>query len=210
MAFFYLQIRKEALKINANLYSYLNIIKLHDFGTYLHCQRVAQVSLCIGKCIGLDRNELKSLWYAALLHDLGKINIPKDILNRAAKLTLTEWEIIHQHPIDGARILQAVKKIDRDVISGIIAHHERWNGKGYPYGLVGENIPLGGRIITVADALDAMTSVRPYRKTPLPVDEALVEIKSNADKQFDPFIVGILCRQEQLQVVLTGLMRRIS
>ena len=162
-------------------------MKKHDYATYEHSLRVACISTSIGRGLLLDSADLKSLYHAALLHDIGKINIPRYILNRAEKLTLKEWEIIHQHPVAGAGILQT-DNIPENIIAGIRTHHERWNGKGYPYGLAGENIPLAGRIIAVADALDAMTSARPYRRRPLSADEAIGEIQSLSGRQFDPYI----------------------
>jgi len=166
-------------------------MKKHDYATYVHSLRVACISTSIGQGLTLAPAGLKSLYYSALLHDLGKVDIPKSLLNRVEKLTLKEWEIIHQHPVTGAGILQT-ENIPEDIIAGIRTHHERWNGKGYPYGLAGENIPLAGRIIAVADALDAMTSARPYRIRPLSFDEAVGEIQSLSGQQFDPYIVNSL------------------
>ncbi len=126
---------------------------------------------------------------SALLHDLGKINISRVILNSTERLTNKEWEVIKEHPISGADILQGEKTINEDVIAGIIAHHEHWNGKGYPYHLAGKSIPLFARIIAIADALDAMISSRPYRGNPLSVDEAIGEIACLGGQQFDPYIL---------------------
>ena len=173
--------------INGIVCRYLDQIKVYDFETYLHCRRVARISISIGQELSLEPSVLKTLYYSALLHDLGKVNIPRKILNCTYKLSDHEWKIIRQHPIAGAGILQT-DNIPEDIIAGIRTHHERWNGKGYPYGLAGENIPLAGRIIAVADALDAMTSARPYRRRPLSADEAIGEIQSLSGRQFDPYI----------------------
>lgn len=178
--------------INATICKYLNQIKMYDFSTYLHCRRVANISVFIGQELTLSQPVLFSLQQAALLHDLGKINISRDILNSTEKLTDQGWEVIKQHPVKGADILRAEKSIGEDVISGIVAHHERWNGKGYPYHLAGVNIPLSGRIIAIADALDAMISSRPYRRKPLSIDEAISEIECQAGQQFDPYILGVV------------------
>lgn len=175
--------------VSVIVYKHLNQIKQHDLATYMHCQRVARISLSIGRGLTLDRSVLNSLYYSALLHDLGKVSISRDILNRVEKLTTQEWEIIHQHPVTGAGIVQMEKTIGGDIVDGIISHHERWNGNGYPYGLAGENIPLLGRIISIADTLDAMTSARPYRRRPLSIDEAVSEIQSFSGQQFDPYII---------------------
>lgn len=154
----------------------------------MHCQRVANISISIGQGLTLNQSTLSSLYYSALLHDLGKVNISKGILERAEKLTSQEWEIIYQHPATGASMIQAEKNITEDIVAGVLAHHERWNGNGYPYGLAGENIPLFGRIISIADALDAMTSARPYRRRPLSFNEAISEIQAFSGQQFDPYI----------------------
>ena len=179
------------LPIKAAVYEHLNQIIKHDLATYMHCQRVARLSFSIGQGLKLDRSVLNSLYYSALLHDLGKVSISKDVLNRVEKLTTLEWEIIHQHPVIGASMIQNENEntITKDIVAGILTHHERWNGQGYPSGLVGENISLFGRIISIADALDAMTSARPYRRQPLPFYEAVSEIQSLAGKQFDPYII---------------------
>ena len=179
---------KGVLLINGIVCKYLNQIKVYDFSTYLHCRRVACISMSIGRELMLDPSVIESLYYSALLHDLGKVDIPKSLLNRVEKLTLKDWKIIHQHPVAGAGIIQAEKTIGEEIIAGIRTHHERWNGKGYPYGLAGENIPLAGRIIAIADAMDAMTSARTYRM-PLSFDEAVGEIQSLSGQQFDPYIV---------------------
>ncbi len=174
--------------VSAIVYKHLNQIKQHDLATYRHCQRVANISISIGEGLTLDQSTLKSLCHSALLHDLGKVGISKEILNRGEKLTLQEWDIIRQHPVTGASMIQGEKTISGDIVAGVLAHHERWNGKGYPYGLAGENIPLLSRIISVADALDAMISARPYRRRPLSIDEAISEIQSLSGQQFDPYI----------------------
>jgi HD-GYP domain-containing protein (c-di-GMP phosphodiesterase class II) len=180
------------LPIKAAVYKYLNQIRQYDVATYMHCQRVANISISIGQGLTLNQSTLSSLYYSALLHDLGKVNISKGILERAEKLTSQEWEIIYQHPATGASMIQAEKAITENIIAGVLTHHERWNGKGYPYGLAGENIPLIGRIISIADALDAMTSARPYRRRPLLFDEAVSEIQSLSGQQFDPYIACAL------------------
>lgn len=199
----------------AAVYKFLNQIKLYDFATYMHCQRVARISIAIGQGLTLDQAVLKSLYYSALLHDLGKVNIPKGILSREEKLTPLEWDIIHQHPATGGNMIQAEKTITEDIVAGVLAHHERWNGKGYPYGLAGDNIPLFGRIISIADALDAMTSVRPYRRRPLPFGEAISEIQSLSGQQFDPYIACSLettcfIKQNTTELLLKCDLRRLK
>lgn len=197
--------------MTAVVYRYLDQIRQYDFATYMHCQRVARLSLSIGQGLKLDRSVLNSLYCSALLHDLGKVNIPKGILNRVYKLTPQEWDIIYQHPVTGANMIQAENTITEDIVAGVLAHHERWNGNGYPYGLAGENIPLFGRIISIADALDAMTSVRPYRRRPLSTDEAVSEIQSLSGQQFDPYITcSCFFKQDTAEFLLKRDLRRLQ
>ena len=196
--------------VNAELYSHLNIIKIHDFNTYSHCYRVAQMSLYISKCLGLTSEEINNLWYAAILHDMGKIKVPVKILSKKDSLDDNDWNIIKQHPENGYKLIKRERIATKDILEGIISHHERWNGNGYPNGLKGEEIPLCGRIITVADTLDAMVNSRPYRYFPLSVDEALTEVNIHAGIQFDPYIVKNLLSQDReiLYAALLGFRNR--
>jgi putative nucleotidyltransferase with HDIG domain len=162
------------------------MLKWYDLNTYLHCRRVARIAEIIGRCIGLNSRELLNLADAALLHDLGKIRIPVVILNKPGKLTQSEREIIEEHPRWGAEIIRNdhQDKLSH-VVEGIKFHHEHYNGQGYPAKLVGESIPLSGRIISIADAFDAMTSYRPYRSL-ITVYEARRQIIDAMGSQFDP------------------------
>ena len=178
------------------MYDCLDKVKAYDIDTYLHCQRVAQISIYAGKCIGLTNDDLNTLRHTALLHDIGKIKIPKKVLLKKDKLNDNDWDTIKKHPEVGYKIAKR-QHIDKDITEGIISHHERWNGNGYPYGLKGEKIPLYGRIIGIADALDAMVSCRPYRYFPLSVDEALTELNVHAGIQFDPYIAKYLLSQDR-------------
>ncbi len=126
---------------------------------------------------------------AGLLHDVGKIGVPEAVLQKTGRLTTEEFEQIKKHPEIGARILQDIKQIE-DIIPGVLHHHERYDGKGYPAGLAGENIPLMGRIICLADCFDAMTSSRTYRKA-LPLEVALTEIRRCSGTQFDPRLAEV-------------------
>jgi len=139
---------------------------------------------------------------AALLHDIGKVGIPHEILHKPGPLTDDEWSVMRRHPKIGRQILaQAGGKFE--LLSHIVvAHHEHWDGKGYPYGLSGETIPLGARILAVIDSFDAMTSNRPYRKA-MPVSDARNELQRCAGQQYDPRVVAaflhMLDQQEQRQ-----------
>jgi HD-GYP domain-containing protein (c-di-GMP phosphodiesterase class II) len=132
------------------------------------------------------------LEYAFLLHDLGKIGIPDAILLKPGPLTSAELEHMRLHPLLGARLLEKIPHLG-DVVRGVVLfHHERWDGEGYPHGLAGGKIPLAARIFAVADAWDAMTNDRPYRKRLTP-DVALAEIEQGAGAQFDPELAAAFC-----------------
>lgn len=154
-----------------------------------HSQRVSYLCEAIGIAMEQSESELKELKTVGLLHDIGKIAIDEKILNKPGKLTNEEWNDIKRHPEIGYRILSSVNDM-AELAEFVLAHHERWDGKGYPKGLKGEEIPLQARIITVADTYDAMTSERAYRSA-IAEDVAIAEIKRNAGTQFDPEIVKI-------------------
>ena len=154
-----------------------------------HSHRVSKLCKSMGKALGLSEDEIKELKTVGLLHDIGKIAIDENILNKPGKLTDDEWEEIKRHPEIGYRILSTVNDMS-EMAEYVLAHHERWDGKGYPKGLKGEEIPLQSRIITIADAYDAMTSERSYRSA-LPEEVAIEELKKNAGIQFDPELVKV-------------------
>jgi HD-GYP domain-containing protein (c-di-GMP phosphodiesterase class II)/sensor domain CHASE-containing protein len=160
-----------------------------DQYTASHADSLAAMAVAVGSRMQMSDSELRMLQYAAVLHDIGKIGIPGNILNKPDKLTREEFETMAQHTIIGERI---ISRIDYLVpIARIIrSAHERWDGAGYPDGFAGEAIPLGSRILLVCDAFDAMTTDRPYRKA-LPTDTALAELSANAGTQFDPRVVDV-------------------
>ena len=135
----------------------------------------------------LPKKEVDIIRHASLLHDVGKIGISEQILRKPGKLNDEEFEAIKSHPNIGAGILSSIEFL-KDVCEIIKHHHERYDGRGYPDGLKGEEIPLGARIVTVADSFDAITSKRPYRK-PLTLDEATAEVIRCSGNQFDPEVV---------------------
>lgn len=155
-----------------------------DSYTFGHSERVAKYSVDIGKCIGLEKQDLIDLEITALLHDIGKIDIPLSVLNKRGKLTPDEFITIQSHTLEGARILKPIKHI-HGLIDGVTHHHEKYNGSGYPKGLKGDNIPLIARIIAIADAYDAMRSDRPYRNG-LTLNQTSKVIMENLGIQFDP------------------------
>jgi putative two-component system response regulator len=171
------------------LYALARLVEARDAYTEEHIERVANLSISIGKKIGLKEEELDVLRKGALLHDIGKIGVPDAILLKPGKLVSEEFEIMKRHVIIGYRICRDMRSL-RGSLSIIRYHHERWDGTGYPDGLKGEEIPLFARIVAVADAYDAMTSDRPYRKAH-PSEIALETLESEAGKQWDPEIVKI-------------------
>jgi diguanylate cyclase (GGDEF)-like protein/putative nucleotidyltransferase with HDIG domain len=165
-------------------------IEAKDHTTHAHLQRVQIYALELGKKMGLDDSQLQALRAASILHDIGKLAVPEHIISKPGKLTSEEFDKMKIHPVVGAEILDRVQ-FPYDVVPIVRAHHERWNGTGYPYGLKGEEIPLGARILAVADCLDALASDRQYRRA-LPLDEALAVIVEEAGKSYEPRIVRIL------------------
>ena len=157
--------------------------------TERHAERLAELSTRVGRMLNLMEKDLGELQLLGMLHDIGKIGIDDKILNKPGKLTEDEWDKMKRHPEIGYRIARASHKLAR-IADYILAHHERWDGAGYPKGLKGEDIPLLSRILAVADAYDAMTEDRVYRKA-MPKELAIEEIKRNAGSQFDPLIANI-------------------
>ncbi len=155
-----------------------------------HSSRVADMTLDIAKYMGLRGSKLETIHLAAHLHDIGKIGISENVLNKAGKLLPEEWAEIKKHPEIGYNILSKSQYM-KEVSKIVLHHHERWDGKGYPSGLKQTEIPLGSRIITVADSIDAMTYDRPYRPA-MSWQECKNEIISNCGIQFDPAVVKVI------------------
>lgn len=166
-----------------------NAIEARDAYTRGHSERVTKYSVKIAEKMGIEKDEIEKIRYAAVLHDIGKIKIREEILNKPGKLTDEEFDILKQHPTHGAKMLKPVEEFN-DILPYLYHHHERYDGRGYPQGLSGSSIPLASRIMAVADTFDAMTSNRPYRKA-MPVSKAIVELEKNAGTQFDPEIVKL-------------------
>jgi putative nucleotidyltransferase with HDIG domain len=167
-------------------------IDAKDHYTYAHSNRVARLSFSLAEGIGLSRNMREKIEHAAAIHDIGKIGVDENILRKEGYLTPEEYEAMKKHPEIGATIVQSVPFLE-DAIPVILYHHERFDGKGYPEGLKGEQIPLTARIVMVADAIDAMMRSRPYKDS-LPVDKVLNELRNNAGTQFDPMIVDAILK----------------
>ncbi len=152
-----------------------------------HSLRVRNYTVRLAALLGWPECEQRRVGLAAKLHDIGKVGIPEDILNKPDLLTAAEEAVVREHPVIGERILTPIIR-GRSVLAAIRGHHERWDGGGYPDGLAGERIPLLARVIAVADCFDALTSCRPYRD-PLPRREALEILRAGAGTQFDPSLV---------------------
>jgi diguanylate cyclase (GGDEF)-like protein/putative nucleotidyltransferase with HDIG domain len=167
----------------------ISVINAKDRYTYGHTERVVMLCQALGERLNLSEEDLKILKYSAYLHDIGKINIPEQILNKKLPLTKEEWDIMKQHPANGVRIIEPVESLDK-VKPVILHHHERYDGEGYPDGLKGEEIPCLARIMTVVDSYDAMTSNRAY-KSKMSFEEAIEELKACSGTQFDPEITQI-------------------
>ena len=159
---------------------------MKDLNTGVHSTRLAEWAVRIGRDLGLDDDCLRDLEAAAILHDIGKIGVPDAILRKPAKLTEEEYAVIKKHPEYGWAVLRAVPGFER-VSLFVLHHHEAFDGKGYPAGLRGDEIPIGSRIVAVMDSFDAMVSSRPYRKG-LPLDEAIRRLEADTGKQFDPVV----------------------
>ncbi len=165
-------------------------IEAKDHTTHGHLQRVQVYATEIGKDMGLNAEERSALLAAALLHDIGKLAVPEHIISKPGKLTPEEFDKMKIHPVVGAEILERVQ-FPYPVVPIVRAHHERWDGNGYPYGLAGENIPIGARILSAVDCLDALATDRQYRRA-LPLDEAIKVIIKESGKAFDPRVVEVL------------------
>jgi diguanylate cyclase (GGDEF)-like protein/putative nucleotidyltransferase with HDIG domain len=176
--------------ILSTIYALAATVDAKDHYTYGHSKKVARYATDIAEALGCPRDKVDAIRAAALLHDIGKIGVSDDILEKPGPLTPEEWEPIRAHPSLGVAIIKHIDAL-KECLSAVQYHHERYDGKGYPTGLKGDNIPLEARIIAVADAYDAMTSQRPYRERALTPEEGLDELKQCAGKQFDPRIVEV-------------------
>ena len=171
------------------LHALTRSIDAKDAYTRGHSQRVAELSRTLARKAGLTEEQCERVYLSGLLHDIGKIGVPEAVLTKPGRLTDAEFEAIKKHPTIGAQILGNIRQL-QDIIPGVLYHHERWDGKGYPYNLAGANIPLMGRIICVADSFDAMSSTRTYRPA-LPLEVVLKEILRCAGHQFDPALAEL-------------------
>ena len=190
--------------LRSTVYALTAAIDAKDHYTFSHSLNVAKYASALAKRLQMDSMHQEMVYEAGLLHDVGKIGIPENILTKTAKLTEEEYQIIQKHVDISINIVKHLPSMEH-VIPGIVGHHERWDGKGYPRGIAGEMIPLEGRCLNIADTFDAITSIRPYKKL-LSVDFALGELERNAGTQFDPRLVKefvAMIREKEVDVTPT-------
>jgi putative nucleotidyltransferase with HDIG domain len=162
-------------------------VEAKDPYEHRHSERVADYSVKLARRLNVPETEVEVIKYAALLHDVGKIGVAQEVLVKTEPLTASEYDLLKKHPIVGVNILKEVKFLEKE-IPIVMYHHERFDGKGYPHGLKGREIPLGARIVAVADSFEAMTAGRMYRQ-PQTVLEVIEELKKGKNTQFDPDLI---------------------
>jgi putative nucleotidyltransferase with HDIG domain len=170
-----------------------DVVEADDGYTGEHCREVVRLALAVGGELNLDAEQMRNLEFGALLHDVGKIAIPKQIINKPGQLDPGEWTVIKTHTTEGQKMLDRIGGFMRNVGLIVRSHHERWDGAGYPNGLVGESIPLEARIIACCDSWSAMRTDRVYRSA-LSYEVARAEIVANAGRQFDPGVAAAFLR----------------
>ncbi len=192
------------------LHALTSSIDAKDRYTRGHSERVALMSRQLASAAGLDHNTVERVYISGLVHDVGKIGVPEAVLTKPGKLTDEEFALIKLHPEIGARILRDIRQM-QDLIPGVLAHHERWDGRGYPANLKGNDIPLFGRLICLADSFDAMSSNRTYRQA-LSLQQVLAEISRCAGAQFDPDLAQVFVKLDftEFQQMLREHQRQIT
>lgn len=170
------------------LHAWAKVLEIRDYETLEHTRRVTAMSLELGRSMGLSEEQLIHLGRGALLHDIGKLGIPDEILLKPGPLTQQEREIMQQHPVFAYLMLSPIEFL-HPALDIPLSHHEKWDGTGYPYGLKGQDIPLTARIFSIVDVWDALNSSRPYRPDPWPRTRILKYVKTESGKHFDPKVV---------------------
>ena len=190
------KVEEQAQKIRASFFSAITALayalEAKDKYTSGHSQRVTEISVAIAKELGMPRNSIEKIRLAGLIHDIGKIGVKESVLNKPGKLTDEEYQHIKSHCDVGERILTPIVE-DEEILKAVRHHHERYDGRGYPDGLSDEQIPLGARILAVADTYDALTSERPYREA-MSTETAFAEIERGKGTQFDPEVTNAFLR----------------
>lgn len=175
-----------------SLRAIISSLEEKDAYTHGHSFRVAEYTVLLAEEIGLSEIEIREAELSALFHDIGKIGIPDSILLKPGRLTQSEFEIMKSHPVRSGKIIEKITAL-RNLVPGIVYHHERFDGLGYPEGIKGDAIPLYARMILIADTFDAMTSTRPYRLA-LEKETAFRELERCSGTQFDPYLVDCFIR----------------
>lgn len=177
---------------NETVTNLLKILSLHDSDTEEHARRVTELTIILARGIGVPDSELPSIWYGAMLHDIGKLAMPENVLRKNGPLTVAEWDIMRLHPWIGAEMIK--HNLDLSFAIDIpLHHHEKWDGSGYPNKLAGEQIPLSARIFAFADVYDALISERPYRSAWKQAD-ALDYILKQSGFHFDPLLTPLFMK----------------
>lgn len=184
----------------------IKILELYDPYTQGHSENVALLASAMAEEIGMNDEEAKKVYWVGLVHDIGKILVPAEVLKKKGKLTHEEYFLIQKHPQWGAEVLHSSNEL-RDVSDFVLFHHERWDGKGYPIGLKEEEIPSISRIIAIADSLDAMTSDRPYRKG-IPIEDAFLELEKCSGTQFDPSYIDRIVHQPACREKIKSILKK--
>src|SRR5690606_13818269 len=172
-----------------SLTPFARLVAGRDEPTAGHCERVARNSVAIGRRLGVPSSDLSGLYWAGMLHDLGKIGVPELILHKPGRLTSEEFTVMKRHARLGYEVLISLTRSFEAIAEGVYSHHERVDGTGYPRGLKGDEIPLFGKIVAVADVFEAVSSERPYRH-PMPVEEAVELVLGGSGTQFDPEVLA--------------------
>lgn len=181
-------IRAAYERVAPTVYALTAAIDAKDSYTFIHSMNVSKYAVVLAEDLDMNANEIEIIRDAGMLHDIGKISIPEHILKKTSRLTDEEYTIMKTHVENSTKMIRYLPDMDY-VIPAVVGHHERYDGKGYPRGLSGNNIPLMARILTIADCFDAMTARRPY-KSPMPVAYAIDELQKNSGTQFDPDLVS--------------------
>lgn len=174
----------------ATLKAFSSVVEVHDGPTGEHCERVARNARKLGLALALPPMELDRLYWAGILHDVGKVAVPSSIIGKQAALSEEEYDQVKKHASFGAALLRSISGSFEAIAAGVETHHERWDGSGYPHGLRGQEIPLFGRILAVVDVFEAMTGDRPYREAVTP-EQALIELRAGAGSLFQPELVAL-------------------
>lgn len=190
-------IRAAYERVAPTIYALTAAIDAKDTYTFIHSMNVSKYAVILAEALGMNENEIEIIRDAGMLHDIGKISIPEDILKKTSRLTDEEYAIMKTHVENSTKMIRYLPDMDY-VIPAVVGHHERYDGKGYPRGLAGEEIPLMARILTIADCFDAMTARRPY-KQPNSISYAVAELQANSGTQFDPALVS-----EFVQLIYDG------